>query len=50
MDLKVQLFEMGWTLNEINTTDLNELMKLLAFKDAVKEFNDIKYLDDNTMF
>lgn len=48
--MKVQLFEMGWTLNEIENTDLNELMKLLAFRDATKEFNDVKYLDENTMF
>lgn len=50
MELKVQLFELGWTLNEINNTDLDELMKLFAFRDAVQEFNDIKYLDENTMF
>jgi hypothetical protein len=41
---------MGWTFNEIEATDLGELMKLLAFRDAVKEFNDLKYLDENTMF
>lgn len=50
MSLKVELFEMGWTFNEIENTDLNELMKLIAFRDAVKEYQDIKYLDENTMF
>jgi len=50
MEIKLQLFEMGWTLNEIESTDLNELMKLLAFRDAVKEYTDLQYLDENTMF
>lgn len=50
MSLKVELFEKGWTLNEIENTDFHELMKLLAFRDASKEFKDIKYLDENTMF
>ncbi|WP_375180633.1 hypothetical protein [Enterococcus rotai] len=50
MALKVELFEMGWTFNEIENTDFNELMKLIAFRDGVKEYQDIKYLDENTMF
>ncbi|WP_086281712.1 MULTISPECIES: hypothetical protein [unclassified Enterococcus] len=50
MSLKVELFEMGWTFNEIENTDFNELMKLIAFRDGVKEYQDIKYLDENTMF
>lgn len=48
--MKVQLFKMGWTLNEIEATDLNELMKLLAFRDATEEYEEVKYLDENTMF
>jgi hypothetical protein len=40
----------GWTLNEIENTDLNELMKLYAFRDAVKEFEELKFLDEHTMF
>jgi hypothetical protein len=48
--IKVELFEMGWTLNEIENTNISELMKLLAFRDGVKEYQDIKYLDENTMF
>jgi hypothetical protein len=50
MEIKCQLLDAGWTYNEIESTDLDELMKLLAFKDAVKEHQDLKYLDDNTMF
>ncbi|MGX4686303.1 hypothetical protein JNUCC83_05305 [Vagococcus sp. JNUCC 83] len=50
IELKLNLLENGWTLNEIENTDLNELMKLFAFRDAVKEHNDVKYLDENTMF
>lgn len=50
MSLKVELFEMGWTFNEIENTDLKELMKLIAFRDGVKEYQDVKYLDENTMF
>jgi hypothetical protein len=50
MTIKADLFEMGWSLNEIENTDLHELMKLIAFRDAVKEYQDIKYLDENTMF
>ncbi|WP_429955517.1 hypothetical protein [Enterococcus sp. AZ192] len=50
MALKVELFEKGWTLNEIENTDLSELMKLLAFRDGAKEYQDLKYLDENTMF
>lgn len=50
MDLKTQLLEAGWTLPEIERTDFNELMRLFAFRDAVKEFEDIKYLDEHTMF
>lgn len=41
---------MGWTLNEIENTDLNTLMKLIGFRDAVNEYEDVKYLDENTMF
>ena len=47
---KSSLLENGWTLNEIENTDLNELLKIYAFKDAVDEFENIKYLDENTMF
>lgn len=50
MELKVQLYERGWTLNQIEETDLDELMKLLAFRDAVSEFKELKNLDENTMF
>lgn len=49
-ELKNSLLENGWTLNEIENTDLNELLKIYAFKDAVDEFENIKYLDENTMF
>ncbi|NST91061.1 hypothetical protein HRG58_14950, partial [Enterococcus faecalis] len=49
-ELKSSLLENGWTLNEIENTDLNELLKIYAFKDAVEEFENIKYLDENTMF
>ena len=50
METKVQLFESGWTLNEIENTDISELMKLLAFRDATKEFAKLKYLDEHTSF
>ena len=48
-ELKSSLLENGWTLNEINY-NLNELLKIYALKDAVDEFENIKYLDENTMF
>ena len=41
---------MGWTLNEIENTDLNILMKLIGFRDAVSEYENVKYLDEYTMF
>lgn len=50
MQIKIELFELGWTLNEIENTDLDQLMKLIGFRDAAKEFEDLKYLDENTMF
>ncbi|MGX7163391.1 hypothetical protein ACWOB4_05800 [Enterococcus songbeiensis] len=50
MSLKLQLLENGWSLYEIERTDLDELMKLFAFRDAVKEREDLKYYDDYTMF
>lgn len=50
MEIKLQLFDAGWTLNEIENTDLDTLMKYIAFRDAVKEFEDLEYLDENTMF
>lgn len=50
MSLKLQLLENGWSLYEIERTDLHELMKLFAFRDAVKEHEDLKYYDDCTMF
>lgn len=50
MEIKLQLFDVGWTLNEIESTDLDALMKYIAFRDAVKEFEDLEYLDENTMF
>lgn len=49
-ELKITLLGNGWTLNEIENTDLNELMKLYAFRDAVKEFEELKFLDEHTMF
>lgn len=49
-ELKIALLENGWTLNEIENTDLKELMKLYAFRDAVKEFEELKFLDEHTMF
>lgn len=50
MDLKLQLLEGGWSLYEIERTDLHELMKLFAFRDAVSEREELEYFDEYTMF
>lgn len=50
MEIKAQLLENGWTLKDIEESDLHELMKIFAFRDAVKEFESAKHLDENTMF
>lgn len=48
--MKTQLLEAGWTLPEIERTDLNELMRLFAFRDAVSEYEDLEYYDEYTQF
>lgn len=50
MELKLQLLENGWSFYEIERTDLNELMKLFAFRDAVSERKDLEYYDEYTPF
>ncbi len=50
LDLKTQLLEAGWTLPEIERTDFDELMRLFAFRDAVKEHEDVEYYDNFTQF
>lgn len=51
MKLRCDLFfEMGRSLKEINETDFDELMGLLAFRDAVEEFETMKHYDENTPF
>lgn len=50
MDLKTQLLEAGWTLPEIERTDLDELVRLFAFRDAVSEHEELEYFDEYTMF
>lgn len=50
LEIKTQLLEEGWTLPEIQRTDLNELMRLFAFRDALKEHEDLEYYDEYTPF
>ena len=50
MALKLQLLENGWSLYEIERTDLDELMKLFAFRDAVEERENLEYYDEYTQF
>lgn len=50
MDLKTQLLEAGWTLPEIERTNLDELVRLFAFRDAVSEHEELEYFDEYTMF
>lgn len=50
LDIKTQLLEAGWTLPEIERTDSDELMRLFAFRDAVKEHEDVEYYDNFTQF
>ncbi|MCS5465472.1 hypothetical protein NWO25_18590, partial [Enterococcus lactis] len=50
LEIKTQLLEAGWTLPEIERTDLDELMRLLAFRDAVSEHEDLEYYDEYTQF
>lgn len=50
MELKLQLLENGWSLYEIERTDLDELMKLFAFRDAVAERENLEYYDEYTQF